>query len=203
MILLICPCRYQNNASIELQNAANEQQKITENRLVEIVKDQKNLKEEGARHSQIDRRAAKLAQQLTDVASQGKSAITTHILDTSRGRPASGVSIDLHFVPNTSYRECPHQRNWILLGGGRTNKGGRLTTLLPDGVLPKPGVYCLTFHVGEYFEMCREEHSTLLQPVPFYPLVNVYFTIRPDQVHEHFHVPLTWNPFGYSTYRGS
>lgn len=178
--------RYQNNASIELHNAAYEQQKITEQRLLEIV---------SGRQSPVDRRAGKLAQQLTS--SAGQSPITTHILDTSHGRPAAGVSIDLEYAQG--YSESCQEMTWMLLGHGRTNKQGRLGTLLPDGTLPKPGTYCLTFHVGEYYETCRDQGPLY----PFYPVAKVYFTIQPDQIHEHFHVPLTWNPYGYSTYRGS
>lgn len=58
---------------------------------------------------------------------------------------------------------------------------------------PDRGVYRLTFHVREYFQL--QEQPT------FYPEVSVVFEIHdPDQ---HFHVPLLLSPFGYSTYRGS
>lgn len=187
-----CTCRYRNNASIELHNAAREQQKITELRLLEIIAEQQ---------SQVSRRAGKLAQQLSGEVGhlQGNSPITTHVLDTSHGRPAAGVAIDLEYAERYSDKE---ETSWALLGQGVTTMGGRLSTLLPDGTLPKPGTYCLTFHVGEYYNACRVE-DCIGALEPFYPVAKVYFTIQPDQIHQHFHVPLTWNPYGYSTYRGS
>ena len=50
---------------------------------------------------------------------------------------------------------------------------------------------------------CREAHPGFFAPAPFYPRVSVFFQVAPGQAREHFHVPLTWNPYGYSTYRGS
>ena len=198
LMSIVSFCRYYNNASIELHNAAREQQKITELRLLEILGEHQC----SLRH-QVDRRAGKLAQQLSDVIPsgnhQGNSPITTHVLDTSHGRPAAGVAIDLEY---TEWYSTEKQASWTLLGHGRTNAGGRLSTLLPDGTLPKPGTYCLTFHVGEYYDVCRVEDSVGALEA-FYPVAKVYFTIQPDQIHQHFHVPLTWNPYGYSTYRGS
>ena len=52
-------------------------------------------------------------------------------------------------------------------------------------------------------QRCREAHPGFFAPAPFYPAVSVFFQILPSQAREHFHVPLTWNPYGYSTYRGS
>ncbi len=110
------------------------------------------------------------------------SAITTHVLDTSLGRPAEGVRITLEFLDGESFRE---------VGEGTTNADGRVTDLL-DGEL-EAGTYKITFHVGEYFD--NAGRST------FYPTVPVIFQI--DAPNEHYHVPLLLNPYGYSTYRGS
>ena len=52
-------------------------------------------------------------------------------------------------------------------------------------------------------ERCRQLHPGFFAPVPFYPRACVFFQVSPSQTGEHFHVPLTWNPYGYSTYRGS
>jgi 5-hydroxyisourate hydrolase / 2-oxo-4-hydroxy-4-carboxy-5-ureidoimidazoline decarboxylase len=50
---------------------------------------------------------------------------------------------------------------------------------------------------------CHERHPDFFPAIPFYPKVSVFFQITEAQTREHFHVPLTWNPYGYSTYRGS
>ena len=112
------------------------------------------------------------------------SPITTHVLDTARGRPASGVTILLERRgAGGAYAE---------VGRGVTDEDGRLRTLLAGGSLA-PGVYRLTFEVGTYFDA---------QGTPgFYPEASVVFTVKdPGQ---HYHVPLLVSPFGYSTYRGS
>ena len=113
------------------------------------------------------------------------SAITTHVLDTSIGRPASGVEVRLE------RRSAPTQ--WTGIGTGRTDGDGRLRTLLPESHSLEPGVYRITFEVGAYFERSGTPS--------FYPLVSIVFQVpRGD---EHYHVPLLVSPFGYSTYRGS
>lgn len=112
------------------------------------------------------------------------SGITTHVLDTARGRPASGVPITL---------EKQEASGWKALGSGATDADGRLRTLLPGGTALEAGVYRLTFDTGAYFT-ARDEKS-------FYPVVHVTFAIEAPA--EHYHVPLLLSPFGYSTYRGS
>jgi len=112
------------------------------------------------------------------------SAITTHILDTSKGRPASNVAVTLEQRTPDGYRE---------LGRGETDADGRLRTLLAAGAPLAGGVYRLTFDTGGYF--AREGVET------FYPEVSVTFVVREPA--QHYHVPLLLNPYGYSTYRGS
>jgi 5-hydroxyisourate hydrolase len=112
------------------------------------------------------------------------SAITTHILDTSRGRPAAGVLVVLELRTADGYRE---------LGRGETDADGRLRTLLSEADPLAPGVYRLTFHTGPYFE-AQETKG-------FYPEVTVAFRVLDAE--QHYHVPLLLNPYGYSTYRGS
>ena len=109
--------------------------------------------------------------------------ITTHVLDTARGRPAAGVPVVL---------ERSDEDEWWELGRGRTDDDGRLRTLLPDGAPLKPGRYRLTFDTGSYFRDFGE--------APFYPEVEVVFIVAASEPH---HVPLLLSPFGYSTYRGS
>jgi len=111
------------------------------------------------------------------------SHLTTHILDTTRGRPAAGVLVILTH---------PHGETWTELARGTTNQDGRIPDLLPASELLPAGVYKLTFQVQPYFER--------LGSAAFYPFVEIVFTISSA---EHYHVPLLLNPFGYSTYRGS
>lgn len=113
------------------------------------------------------------------------SAITTHVLDTSLGRPAAGISVLLERVPGEG---SPTE-----LARGRTDDDGRIRDLLPEGERPEPGVYRLTFRTGPYF---RERDIR-----GFYPEVSVVFEVWDPG--EHHHVPLLLSPFGYSTYRGS
>lgn len=112
------------------------------------------------------------------------SAITTHVLDTSRGRPAEGVVVVLERRAEGGHQE---------ISRGRTDADGRLRTLLPQGKPVDVGVYRLTFHTAEYF--------TGLGGEGFYPEVSIAFEIRDSA--QHYHVPLLLNPYGYSTYRGS
>lgn len=112
-------------------------------------------------------------------------SITTHVLDTSRGRPAEGVPVVLEFQEDGG--------KWKELARGRTNIDGRIPGLLPDRHKLEPGMYSITFDTTDYFQ----KHAIQ----PFYPFVTVTFQLhRPDP---HYHIPLLLSPFGYSTYRGS
>jgi 5-hydroxyisourate hydrolase len=113
------------------------------------------------------------------------SAITTHILDTSLGRPARGVPVTLEIQSG--------ERSWELIGHGKTDADGRLKELLPRGHVLAEGIYRLTFDTASYFSSQSVES--------FYPEVAVVFHVR--DVAQHYHVPLLLNPYGYSTYRGS
>ena len=112
------------------------------------------------------------------------SAITTHILDTATGRPASGVVVGL---------DVQRGADWSPLGRGETDADGRLGTLMPAGAPLDPGTYRLIFHTRAYFQTSGT--------ATFYPHVIVVFDVGGDA--SHFHVPLLLSPFGYSTYRGS
>lgn len=111
------------------------------------------------------------------------AGLSTHILDTSRGRPAANVPVSL---------ECLAPSGWAALGRGVTDGDGRNRTLLGEAALV-PGRYRLTFDTGAYFAARGE--------AGFYPEVQVVFDIV--DASQHYHVPLLLNPFGYSTYRGS
>ena len=111
------------------------------------------------------------------------SAITTHVLDTARGRPAPGVPITLlRRALDGSFAE---------LGRGITDEDGRLRTLLAAPL--EAGVYRITFDTAAYFKAQGA--------ASFYPEVSVVFEIREPS--QHYHVPLLLSPYGYSTYRGS
>jgi hydroxyisourate hydrolase len=116
-------------------------------------------------------------------------SLTTHVLDTARGRPAAGVRIDLsevdddgraHFVKTVT-----------------TNADGRTDAPLLAPGESKPGRYELVFHVGAYF---RASGASVGEP-PFLDLVPVRFAVAPGS--GHYHVPLLVSPYGYVTYRGS
>jgi 5-hydroxyisourate hydrolase len=113
------------------------------------------------------------------------SAITTHILDTSLGLPASGVPVILEI------QSVAH--GWELVGKGTTDADGRLKELLPQEHVLSQGIYRLTFDTASYFSSQNVES--------FYPEVTIIFSVR--DAAQHYHVPLLLNPYGYSTYRGS
>jgi 5-hydroxyisourate hydrolase len=110
--------------------------------------------------------------------------ITTHVLDTARGRPAAGVAVRLE-------QAAPGEgRHYTLIGEATTDEDGRTGELVPPGAPLEAGRYRLRFATGDY-----------LGPEAFFPEVSIAFAVtRPD---EHHHVPLLLSPFGYSTYRGS
>jgi len=111
--------------------------------------------------------------------------LTTHVLDTASGRPATGVRVVLRRVG------APE-----ILAEAKTNADGRLDQPLFQGADFKTGQYQLEFHVGDYF---RAQGAPLTDP-PFLDVIPLRFGIADDA---HYHVPLLVSPFGYSTYRGS
>ncbi|HQZ13808.1 MAG TPA: hydroxyisourate hydrolase [Devosia sp.] len=116
----------------------------------------------------------------------GYGRLTTHVLDTTHGKPAAGMRIDLSMV---------HGDHSHHIFSGRTNADGRLDQPLLEGNQFHRGTFELVFHVGEYFEQLgtKIEHQ-------FLDIVPVRFTMAEDA---HYHVPLLVTPYSYSTYRGS
>jgi 5-hydroxyisourate hydrolase len=114
--------------------------------------------------------------------------LSTHVLDTSSGRPAAGLRIELHRLDQDG---PPRHLKTVT-----TNADGRTDEPLLVGEAVAAGTYRLTFHVGEYFanagspDACR-----FLREVP------VVFGI--DDPAGSYHVPLLVSPWSYSTYRGS
>ena len=107
------------------------------------------------------------------------STISTHVLDTSLGKPAQGVRVTL-------------ERDHSLLGSGVTDEDGRVRELMQGGASLAEGEYTLTFAVADYFASSKRSS--------FYNHIVIEFQIDGES---HYHVPLLVSPFGYSTYRGS
>jgi len=108
------------------------------------------------------------------------STFSTHVLDTSLGKPAAGISVRL-------------THGHIVLGEGVTDADGRIRDILSKKTTIGAGDYTLTFQVADYFSSTQRK--------AFYRQVIVCFSI--GDTAEHYHVPLLLSPFGYSTYRGS
>jgi len=115
----------------------------------------------------------------------GIKRISTHVLDTARGRPAAGVAVRLE------REETPG--NWRLLASGRTDDDGRCGQLLPEGAALPAGLYRLAFDTGSYHAAQKMDG--------LYPVVQITFAVREGETH--FHLPLLLSPNGYTTYRGS
>ena len=116
--------------------------------------------------------------------------LSTHVLDTTRGCPASGMTIEL-------WRLDPAGNRHRLLKTVRTNADGRPDELLLGNDELVVGIYELVFAVGEYFAA----QGVTCAAIPFLDRVPVRFGIADPTAH--YHVPLLTSPWAYSTYRGS
>jgi 5-hydroxyisourate hydrolase len=115
--------------------------------------------------------------------------LSTHVLDTARGRPAAGLRVELARVDDAAgARE-------VLLTT-ETNADGRTDAPLLAGDQLERGVYELVFDVGEYFSALVGASGP-----PFLDRVPIRFGIADPGAH--YHVPLLASPWAYSTYRGS
>jgi len=108
--------------------------------------------------------------------------ITTHVLDTSRGAPASGLSVRLDFR---------RKDEWVTIGRAKTDFNGRVTSFTSAPFAA--GTYRLIFETGAFHKANGVS--------PFFPEVTVMFEVESGTAH--YHVPLLLSPFGYSTYRGT
>ena len=104
------------------------------------------------------------------------SGISTHILDTSAGRPAAGILVHLY-------------RDNVEVSSARTNEDGRVPALLPGETPLVSGKYRILFDVGARWSEA------------FYPEVSVTFWVQNPE--SNYHIPLLISPFGFTTYRGS
>lgn len=103
--------------------------------------------------------------------------ISTHVLDTAKGKPAAGMRVQI------ARRRA---EDWEIINEATTDQEGRVKNLIPD---LQPGTYRLRFYTAAY------------NKDGFFPEVTIMFDVKdPNQ---HYHVPLLLSPFGYSTYRGS
>ncbi len=110
--------------------------------------------------------------------------ISTHVLDTSIGRPAAGVRVVLARQESGTWRE---------VATATTDANGRIAEFQGNETAQSTGSYRLMFDVGGYFSG-RHVDS-------FFTLVTVEFIVRDNA--SHHHIPLLVSPYGYSTYRGS
>lgn len=108
--------------------------------------------------------------------------MTTHVLDTARGRPAADVPVELEHVG----RDGPRR-----IGHAETAADGRVGAIGPDEL--EPGTYRLVFDTAAY--------AAALGEGTFFPSVIITFVITDGQAHHH--VPLLLSPYGYTTYRGT
>lgn len=106
--------------------------------------------------------------------------LTTHVLDTAKGRPAAGMQIALYRIEADTRS---HLKTLVTNADGRTD-----SQILPEAEFAI-GTYELVFHAGDY-----------LGQRDFLDVIPLRFTMSEAS---HYHVPLLLSPFGYSTYRGS
>ena len=111
--------------------------------------------------------------------------VTTHVLDTARGKPGAGIALELFALKG---------KEWVLLKSATTNGDGRTDAPLLEGEALRTGTYQLVFHVGAYFR-AQGWGAEFLNVVP------VRFDVA--DAAQNYHVPLLCSPWSYTTYRGS
>jgi 5-hydroxyisourate hydrolase len=114
--------------------------------------------------------------------------LTTHVLDTARGRPGQGIRIAIYRLEGETRTR---------LDEAVTNDDGRCDAPLLEGAAFTPGEYELVFHAGDYL---RRQAMEADEP-RFLDVIPVRFGVADAEAH--YHVPLLLSPYGYSTYRGS
>ncbi|RNI23426.1 hydroxyisourate hydrolase [Rufibacter latericius] len=110
--------------------------------------------------------------------------LSSHILDISTGKPAVGVPVKLEKLNEQT-------KTWSQVEVKTTDGNGRIKDFL-DYQKSEKGIYRLTFLVADYFKAQKVDS--------FYPFIEVVFQIKDK---DHYHVPITLSPYGYSTYRGN
>ena len=118
-------------------------------------------------------------------AQDAKYQLSSHILDITQGKPAPNVKISL--------TQQGENGIWIFLDEKYTDENGRIKDFLEqDRGVNHHGIYKLTYFIEPYFKKLNQSS--------FYPFIEVVFEIKDNN---HYHVPITLSPFGYSTYRGN
>jgi 5-hydroxyisourate hydrolase len=110
--------------------------------------------------------------------------ISTHILDTSAGRPAAQVPVTLAFLTNDA---------WSTINDAITDSDGRCKSLLPDTQALHPGIYRIRFETSAYYKQNNLKG--------LYPYVEIVFAVSEGE--RHYHIPLLLTANGFTTYRGS
>ncbi|XP_049829246.1 uncharacterized protein LOC126267954 isoform X2 [Schistocerca gregaria] len=151
------------------------QQVITNNR---VSVEQNMLSTEGSTVA-----AQKIAGSEMSTAQGPKKGISTHVLDTAKGKPANGLQVSLYRLMGGK---------WTIVSEGYTDEDGRFSNFLQDLEICS-GRYKLHFDVDRYFDLTSQES--------LYPFVEIAFDVKSQQ--DHYHIPLLLSPFGYTTYRGS
>jgi 5-hydroxyisourate hydrolase len=113
------------------------------------------------------------------------SLITSHVLDTTLGKPAHGVGVVLDIHEGAD--------RWSEVARAVTDSSGRITAFDPPIKSLNRQSYRLRFATGAYFAAMHVR--------TFYPEVHIVFQI--EDLSQHYHIPVLLSPFGYSTYRGS
>jgi len=126
--------------------------------------------------------------------------LTTHVLDTARGRPGAGIALRVFALEQDTRR---------MVAEALTNTDGRCDEPLLEGDAFHGGEYEIVFDVGDYFaapagpdDPVGSSASVVDANAPrFLERATVRFNVASPE--EHYHVPLLISPFAYSTYRGS
>ena len=113
-----------------------------------------------------------------------EGTLSVHILNQQTGLPSQGVVVELDKQESSS---------WKHLATSKTDTGGRIKSLFPNNGDMEPGIYKVTFKVGDYFKANNQE--------TFFPSVPVIFNVT--KTNQKLHIPLLLSQYGYSTYRGS
>lgn len=122
-------------------------------------------------------------QQIVNPMAAAKPPISTHVLDTSKGMPVSGLQVSLYKLI---------EGRWTYINEGITNPDGRFANFLERTDFT-PGRYKLHYDVDRFFEARKQD--------TLYPFIEIVFDCRAPN--DHYHVPLLLSPFGYTTYRGT
>jgi len=111
-----------------------------------------------------------------------RPTISTHVLDTTRGEPAAGVTVTLWRLDGKEH---------VSQGTRETDADGRIGDLA-GGDLPT-GSYRLSFEVGAYYK--KKGIASFLD--------RVTLDFQVTDTARKYHVPLLMSPFACSSYRGS